>query len=104
MSIPSEEISHLARLARLRLEPDEERILTEQLGGILRHVDALAELPEDGGDDLPGAGSDLPPPRDDASVPDTIIRGPYVGAPAWESSFFLVPRLRPRDPLPDAAG
>ena len=104
MSITSDEISHLARLARLRLDPAEERILAEQLGGILEHVDALAGIPENEGDGSTGAESGRAPLRDDGSVPDTMIRGPDVAAPAWESSFYLVPRLRSRAPLPDPAG
>jgi len=104
MSITSDEISHLARLARLRLDPAEERVLAEQLGGILEHVDALAGIPEAEGDETSGDASDRSPLRDDGSVPDTMIRGPDVAAPAWESSFYLVPRLRSRDPMPDPAG
>ncbi len=104
MSITSEEISHLARLGRLRLEPDEERILAEQLGGILEHMDALSGIPEDEGDGSASAEGGRTPLRDDGAVPDTMIREPDVAAPAWESSFYLVPRLRSRDPLPDPAG
>jgi len=97
MTVSPEEIADLARLARLRLGPSEERVLTEQLSGILRHVDALAEIPDEEGDGLSGAARDRTPLRDDASVPDTMVRSPDAAAPAWDSSFYLVPRLMPLD-------
>lgn len=44
MSLSREDVLHIARLARLRLEPDEVDRYTEQLGGILEHFAALAAV------------------------------------------------------------
>ena len=34
-------VHHVARLARLRLSPDEEHVMREELSGILGHIDAI---------------------------------------------------------------
>jgi aspartyl-tRNA(Asn)/glutamyl-tRNA(Gln) amidotransferase subunit C len=57
-SINKEELEHLAKLARLELEPDEEEKLLADLGNILDHFKELQELdtanvsPMTGGTDL----------------------------------------------------
>ena len=37
-------VRHVARLARLRLEPDEEARMREELSGILEHVERIQSL------------------------------------------------------------
>jgi aspartyl-tRNA(Asn)/glutamyl-tRNA(Gln) amidotransferase subunit C len=57
-SINKEELEHLAKLARLELNPDEEEKLLADLGNILEHFKELQELdttnvaPMTGGTDL----------------------------------------------------
>lgn len=41
-------VRHVARLARLRLEPDEEERMREELSGILEHVERIQSLDLDG--------------------------------------------------------
>ena len=41
-------VRHVARLARLRLEPEEEKVMQEELSGILEHIDALRSMDLDG--------------------------------------------------------
>ncbi|MFM8829168.1 MAG: Asp-tRNA(Asn)/Glu-tRNA(Gln) amidotransferase subunit GatC [Actinomycetota bacterium] len=41
-------VRHVARLARLRLEPDEEKVMQEELSGILEHIDAIRSMDLDG--------------------------------------------------------
>lgn len=41
-------VHHVARLARLRLEPDEEARMREELSGILDHVERIQALDLDG--------------------------------------------------------
>ena len=48
MKITSEEIRHVAILARLDLTPDEQERLTGQLGRILEYMDKLNELDTSG--------------------------------------------------------
>ncbi|MEO2057483.1 MAG: Asp-tRNA(Asn)/Glu-tRNA(Gln) amidotransferase subunit GatC [Thermoleophilia bacterium] len=46
--IDDETVRHVARLARLRLSPDEEQVLREELSGILEHIDAIRAMDLDG--------------------------------------------------------
>jgi aspartyl-tRNA(Asn)/glutamyl-tRNA(Gln) amidotransferase subunit C len=46
--IDAETVRHVARLARLRLEPDEEARMCAELSGILDHVDRIQALDLDG--------------------------------------------------------
>ena len=41
-------VRHVARLARLRLEPEEEKVMQEELSGILEHIDAIRAMDLDG--------------------------------------------------------
>jgi aspartyl-tRNA(Asn)/glutamyl-tRNA(Gln) amidotransferase subunit C len=41
-------VRHVARLARLHLEPDEEERMREELSGILEHVERIQSLDLDG--------------------------------------------------------
>lgn len=92
-----EELRRLARLAGLRLDPEEDARLAEDVGGILDHlavvrawvgVDAArADPPRE-----PASGP-ATPLREDAPDPDPLRRPPSEAAPAWRDGFFLVPRL-----------
>ena len=46
--IDREQVKHVARLARLSLSEEEESRMTEQLSGILEHVEKIAGLDLDG--------------------------------------------------------
>ncbi len=48
MPISSDDVLHVARLANLPLSDEEVARMSEQLSGILEHVDALSELDLDG--------------------------------------------------------
>lgn len=41
-------VRHVARLARLHLEPDEQKRMERELSGILEHIDAIQALDLDG--------------------------------------------------------
>lgn len=41
-------VRHVARLARLRLAPEEEHVMREELSGILEHIDAIRAMDLDG--------------------------------------------------------
>lgn len=41
-------VRHVARLSRLRLAPDEERVMQQELSGILGHIDAILAMDLDG--------------------------------------------------------
>lgn len=57
MPVTNEEISHIARLARLRLSEDDVSLYATQVGSILEYIAKLQELDTDGVEELAhGAG------------------------------------------------
>ncbi len=85
------DIRHLAKLARLRLTPEEEALYASQLGSVLGHFRALAE-------------ADLPAADEARAVAESSLRadepGPVLGpdavtriAPASKDGQISVPRV-----------
>jgi aspartyl-tRNA(Asn)/glutamyl-tRNA(Gln) amidotransferase subunit C len=91
MPISSDDVLHVARLANLSLNEDEVARMSEQLSGILRHVDALAGL--DLEDVAPTAHAlDLENvTRPDRPRPSWVVDDVLAGAPAAQSGAFRVP-------------
>jgi aspartyl-tRNA(Asn)/glutamyl-tRNA(Gln) amidotransferase subunit C len=91
MAISTDEVLHVARLARLALTDEEVERLTEQLGAILEAVGKVSEL------DL----TDVPPtshPLDLVNVLDEDVERPslsledvFANAPEREGDLFRVP-------------
>jgi aspartyl-tRNA(Asn)/glutamyl-tRNA(Gln) amidotransferase subunit C len=91
MAISSDDVLHVASLANLSLTEDEVARMSEQLSGILGHVEALAGL------DL----ADVPPTahaldlenvtRPDRPRPSWPVEDVLAGAPAAEGGAFRVP-------------
>ncbi|PSL06076.1 aspartyl/glutamyl-tRNA(Asn/Gln) amidotransferase subunit C [Haloactinopolyspora alba] len=92
-SISREEVAHLARLARLDLEPDELDHLSGQLDQILG---AVAQVAEVAADDIPPTSHALPVTnvfRDDLPRPSLTPESALAGAPAAEDGRFRVPQI-----------
>ncbi len=93
MGIDRKTIEWVADLARLRLSPEEERVMEAQLGRILAYMDILEEL------DLEG----VPPTAHtlgytNVTREDTIRESfdiAIVGAlaPEWKDDHVVVPRI-----------
>ena len=91
--LSTEDVAHLANLARLALPPDSLEHYAEQLGAILDAVSRVGEV----------AAADVPPmshPQDVSNVtrPDEPVPGlsreeALAGAPAVEDDRFRVPRI-----------
>lgn len=93
MTISSDDVRHVARLAELAVEESELERLTAQLDRIVRYVAQLQEL-----GDLDGAPPFLPGPaetplRPDEVRPAPLARPPAAFAPEFTDGFFVVPRL-----------
>ena len=91
--IDDQTVRHVARLARLRLEPDEENRMQSELSVILEHVEAIQELDLD----------DVPPTthvqalenvlRADEPVPGFTVEEALREAPQTIDGRFAVPRF-----------
>ena len=89
------DIRHVARLARLALTDDEIATFGPQLGSLMTHVDALAQLDTE---NVPATAQVVPSrnvQRDDAIRPQTILArdAALQNAPDAQGPFFRVPRI-----------
>jgi aspartyl-tRNA(Asn)/glutamyl-tRNA(Gln) amidotransferase subunit C len=93
MSLSLEEVRRIARLARLRLTPEEEQRYAEQLSAILDYADRLGRV--DTTDVPPTAGvQDLQAPlRPDTPRPSLPRERVLANAPATADGQFLVPPI-----------
>jgi aspartyl-tRNA(Asn)/glutamyl-tRNA(Gln) amidotransferase subunit C len=89
------DIRHVARLARLALTDAEIATFGPQLGTLMTHVDALAELDTE---NVPATAQVVPSrnvQRDDAIRPATILprAAALANAPDAVAGYFRVPRI-----------
>jgi aspartyl-tRNA(Asn)/glutamyl-tRNA(Gln) amidotransferase subunit C len=87
------DIDHVARLARLRLTPEEKERLRVQLGVILDHA---ARVQEVAAEDVPPTSSAVPNAnvfRPDEPEPCLSHEEVMAGAPEAEADRFRVPRV-----------
>ncbi len=95
MSLSLDEVRRIARLARLRLSPEEEASFAGQLSAILDHVAQLAELDVTGVEPMTHAlaAGDPVALREDAVLPCLPPEAALANAPAREGTCFKVPRV-----------
>lgn len=92
-SISSDEVKHVANLARLRLTSEELEIFTEQLGAVLDHAKDVEALQLD---DVEPMSHPLPienTMREDMPSPMLEPSDFLSEAPAIEGGRFLVPKI-----------
>ena len=100
MSVQKEDVRRIAHLARLELGDDDVARFTDQLNGILGHMDALAEVDAEAAEAEAEAGAEAGAPlRSEDVAPDALHRAPADLATAWRDGFFVVPRLAAQDRL-----
>lgn len=97
MPLTSQEVRHVAALARLALGDGEVAALTDELGRILEHIERLRECDTT---DVPATAHALalaadrdaglrPDERRPSLAPETAV----ANAPASRQGWFLVPRV-----------
>ncbi|MFV0459597.1 MAG: Asp-tRNA(Asn)/Glu-tRNA(Gln) amidotransferase subunit GatC [Actinomycetales bacterium] len=88
-----DEVAHLARLARIDLTEEELQTISGQLGHIL---DAVAQVQQVAGDDVPATSHPIPLTnvfREDVVAPSLGAQAALAGAPAADEDRFQVPRI-----------
>ncbi len=92
MAIDPLEVLRIARLARLKVDPDEAKRLAKDLERIVAHIDSLkaVKLPE-GAESLTYFGRDVHRPDQPGAClgKDDALRN----APIQDGEFFLVPKI-----------
>jgi len=94
MPLSKDEVRHVAMLARIALEPGEEEFYSEQLSGILGHIERLQQLDT----------AQIPPTaqvveiaarlRDDDPRPCLPREDALANAPAQVDGFLRVPSIQ----------
>lgn len=91
--IQQDDVRHIAKLARLRLDDAEVGVYTEQLGRILGFFDELKGLDTAG---VPLTAHPLPVSnafRDDVAQPSLPLERVLANAPHREGPYFRVPKI-----------
>ena len=93
MKISRAEVEHVARLARLALQPEELEAMTGQMDAILGYVDKLNELDTEGIEPTAHAVPMENAFRADEVKPSIGIERAQQNAPATDGSCFKVPKV-----------
>lgn len=93
MSLPIDDVRHVARLARLHLTDDEVQALAPQLSAILDYAEQVSRVAADDVEPMthPFAPADVT--RDDIAVPSLPREQILAGAPDVQQHRFAVPRI-----------
>lgn len=93
MSVDSETITDIARLARLRVEPDELPALTQSFNAVLDLFEQMQAVPTDGVEPMANALDSTQPLRIDAVTESNQRESLQSVAPQTEDGLYLVPRV-----------
>lgn len=93
MAVTSDDVRHVALLARLGLTPEALPAYVAELNTILEHMDVLSRVDTDGIEPVAGVGAAGTPLRPDDAKPIELTRPISSFAPSTKDGFFLVPRL-----------
>ena len=93
MKITTEEISHVANLARLHLSPEEVEAMARQLDDILSYVAKLNELDTGGVPPTTHAISIVNAFREDEVKPSLDREKALANGPKQNGESFVVPRV-----------
>jgi aspartyl-tRNA(Asn)/glutamyl-tRNA(Gln) amidotransferase subunit C len=91
--ITADDVAHVARLARLQLEPEELAHVTEQLAGVMEHFADIDALDLDGVEPMTQPYPLRNVLRDDVPGPCLDREEVLAEAPAAETGRFLVPPI-----------
>lgn len=93
MAVDRDTVLHVAKLARIRLEPEQHDSLTEELSNILRWVEQLSELDTTGVEPMTSVAEMQLPMREDIVADGNRQSDIVANAPESKHGFFVVPRV-----------
>lgn len=97
MKLSEDEVLHVARLARLRLDRDEVARFRKELSAVLAYMDMLGEIPDGGGQPYIHVHAGMNAMRDDVLDPSLEIGEVLRNAPGVHGGSFEVPRVIDED-------
>ncbi len=93
MSVNTEQVRHIAKLARIAMSDAEVEAMVPELNNILGWVEQLGEVDTDGVEPLTAVIDQELRLRDDAVTDGNIRDAVLANAPAAEHGFFAVPKV-----------
>ncbi|QIL02573.1 Asp-tRNA(Asn)/Glu-tRNA(Gln) amidotransferase subunit GatC [Sphingomonas sinipercae] len=93
MSVTSEQIRHIAKLARIAMSDDELGRLVPELNNILGWVEQLGEVDTDGVEPLATVIESKLRLREDSVTDGNCRDAVLANAPGAEHGFFAVPKV-----------
>ena len=93
MSVSSEQVRHIAKLARIQMSDDELARLEPELNNILGWIEQLAEVNTDGVEPLTAVIDQKLRLREDAVTDGDCRDGVLANAPEAQHGFFAVPKV-----------
>ncbi len=94
MSVDTETVRRIARLARIRISDEELEPLARELSTILQWVTQLNEVDTDNVPPMTSVEEDMPmKKRKDVVTDGDCVEDILANAPAWEGNFFVVPKV-----------
>ncbi len=93
MAVTTDDVRHIAALARLGLTDARSGELAVEMNTILGHMDQLSRVDTEGVQEAIGVGATGLPVRPDAGGPIPLLKSIDAFAPSLRDGFILVPRL-----------
>jgi aspartyl-tRNA(Asn)/glutamyl-tRNA(Gln) amidotransferase subunit C len=93
MSVSSEQVRHIAKLARIAMSEEELKRLVPELNAIIGWVEQLDEVNTDGVEPLTAVIEQKLRLRDDVVDDGNIRDAVLANAPAAQHGFFAVPKV-----------
>ncbi len=93
MQIDEATVRHVARLARIKVSPDETANLKRELTSILDWVEQLGEVDTSAVEPMTRVGDMTLPKRKDEVTSGDIADDIVKNAPLTEDHYFLVPKV-----------
>jgi len=93
MKVDEATVRHVARLARIKVTPEQAKALEGELSAILEWVEQLGEVNTDNIEPMTRVEAMALPKREDKVTDGGIADLVVKNAPATEDNFFLVPKV-----------
>ncbi len=93
MAVDKDTVAHIAKLARIRVEPEQQETLTKELSNILRWVEQLGELDTEGVEPMTSVVEMTLKMRDDQVADGNRQADVLVNAPESKHGFYVVPKV-----------
>ncbi|MBT5018065.1 Asp-tRNA(Asn)/Glu-tRNA(Gln) amidotransferase subunit GatC [bacterium] len=93
MNLSIDDVKKVAKLARLRLSPEEEQEFLGQLGDILGYIEMLNEVDTENVEPMAHIADVVNVFRSDEAQPSIDREKTLLNAPKTDGTYFLVPQI-----------